>query len=132
MRSAFLVTSALLFLAACDDEIRLPVQEVSDTVNADYCGMNDLMEASCVGCHGAGGSEPELTDIADVIDAESSVDGAVYVVPGDASASYLYAKCDGSAEKGASMPLGGSISDENLDAIATWIDDGATTDCEAR
>ncbi|MFT5583066.1 MAG: cytochrome c553 [Cognaticolwellia sp.] len=133
MRSAFLATTALLFLAACDDEIRLPVQEVSDAVSPDYCGMNELMELSCVGCHGPGDTEPELTDIADVIDVESGYDGEIYVVPGDAAASFLYAKCAGTQDdKGSPMPLGGSISDENVDAIAAWIDAGATTECEGR
>lgn len=130
MRSALLATSALLFLAACDDEIRLPEEEF--LISADYCGVSELMEVSCVGCHGPGGSEPELSDIADVVDVESTVEGEIYVVPGDAEASYLYAKCAGTASKGAPMPLGGSISAANLDALATWIDDGATTDCEAR
>ncbi len=132
MRFAFLVTSALLVLTACDDEIRLPVQEVSDAVSPDYCGMNELMESSCLGCHGPGGSEPDLTDLAELIDVESSVAGELYVVPGDASASYLYAKCAGTQSQGAPMPLGGSISDENVDAIAAWIDAGATTECEGR
>lgn len=134
MRSAFFAASALLCLAACDDEIRLPEQEVSDGVSPDYCGVSELMESSCVSCHGAGGSEPELTDIADVVDLESSsYAGEIYVVPGDAAASFLYKKCAGEqGDMGSSMPLGGSMSDDNLDALATWIDDGATTDCEAR
>lgn len=54
---------------------------------------------------------------------------AVRVVPGDPSASVLYQKLLGNASFGARMPLGGSpLSDDALDSIREWIEEGANDD----
>ena len=49
------------------------------------------------------------------------------VAAGDADASYLIEKLDGTAATGSRMPLGGSALDEaTIDVIRAWIDGGAT------
>jgi hypothetical protein len=48
------------------------------------------------------------------------------VAPGDADASYLVAKIEGTAATGGRMPLGGAALDATaIDAIRAWIDAGA-------
>jgi hypothetical protein len=47
------------------------------------------------------------------------------VVPGDANASVLYKKIDGSGAYGSNMPLGGSLSPAQIEIIRRWIDEGA-------
>jgi hypothetical protein len=49
-----------------------------------------------------------------------------YVAPGDRSRSLLYLKITGDPSAGARMPLGsGPLAQPQIDAIATWIDQGA-------
>ncbi|MED5373705.1 MAG: c-type cytochrome [Myxococcota bacterium] len=135
MRAGLMAAGALLMLVACDDEINLPEPAETSGLTPDYCGVQELMDAKCLTCHGANASYPELTDIADVVDvASDSYPEETFVVPGDADASFLYAKCAGEqGDAGAAMPLGSDGLDaDELDVLAQWIDDGATTDCEAR
>ena len=48
------------------------------------------------------------------------------VAPGDADASYLVQKIEGTAAVGSRMPLGGGALDAaTIDAIRAWIDSGA-------
>jgi uncharacterized membrane protein len=126
--------TAAAALTACDDTINLPVEDAS-RISADYCGVEELMAGQCTDCHSAsGGTYPDLgSDLhAAVVDVESANNaGEVFVIPGDSAGSFLYTKCAGTSSVGSKMPLGGDVSEANLAAMATWIDNGATTDCDA-
>lgn len=88
--------------------------------------------ARCVGCHGAsatGNGDLDLaTDpFAALVSAPSAqVPGAYLVVPGESDASYLMEKVRCSAPQvGATMPLVGMLTDEELGLLRDWIDQGA-------
>ena len=95
------------------------------------CDVNTAFFApKCVSCHGAGGQPPDLSAtgaLSSLVNVEGA-GGVVRVVPGDANASLLYQKLDGSAA-GSRMPLGGMATDGEMELVRNWINQGATLDC---
>ena len=49
----------------------------------------------------------------------------MWVTAGDPSNSYLFHKVAGTASHGSSMPIGGSMSQNDIDTIELWITQGA-------
>jgi hypothetical protein len=93
-----------------------------------------LFEPSCggVGCHLNGGNEAPVLDAADAYDQLLGfAEGADlnYVVPGSLEESYLWHKAKGTHRSvggsGSSMPLGGSLSEEQIGLLEAWILGGA-------
>ncbi len=86
----------------------------------------------CTACH-AGGAAPQglrldaANSAAALIGvASNEVPSLLRVAPGDADASYLVQKLEGSAAVGERMPLGGPFLDAaTIDVIRQWIDQGA-------
>lgn len=95
------------------------------------CDVDALLFApKCVSCHGANGQAPDLSPqgaLSSLVGVEGA-GGVVRVVPGDASASLLFQKLDGSAA-GSRMPLGGMATQEEIERVRDWINQGATLDC---
>lgn len=87
----------------------------------------------CTACH-AGAGAPQGLRLDDANSAPSligvpsnEVPSILRVAPGDADASYLIAKLDGSAAVGGRMPLGGPYLDAaTIRVMREWIDQGAT------
>ena len=104
-----------------------------DGQNITICDVDAVLFApKCVSCHGPGAQAPDLSAtgaLSSLVEIEGA-GGVVRVVPGDASASLLYQKLDGSAA-GARMPLGGMASDSEMEIVREWINQGATLDCSA-
>ena len=92
-----------------------------------------ILQASC-SCHvngGSGGlSMPDVdTAYGNLVDAPAGGAPIDRVEPGDHTTSYLWAKVNGShldvGGQGSKMPLGGALSQGQIDTIAQWIDEGA-------
>lgn len=90
--------------------------------------IQPIFNSSCAGCHGTNGG---LTLTSGVsygelyhVPASSSCTSLHRVLPGDVLNSVLYIKVAGTA-CGDRMPLGGSLSQIEIDLIRDWIDQGA-------
>ena len=75
-------------------------------------------------CHGTGSGGLYLTSYAQLM-AGTSNHGPV-VIPGDGEGSILVQKLRGTAGFGSAMPPSGPLSDDTIDLISLWIDEGAT------
>ena len=93
-----------------------------------------IFEPTCggVGCHLNGGNEAPLLGVADSYETLLGfAQGADlnYVVPGNLEESYLWHKVKGTHRSvggsGSSMPLGGSLSEEQIGLLEAWILGGA-------
>jgi hypothetical protein len=93
-----------------------------------------LFEPTCsgVGCHLNGGTSAPILDAPDAYATLLGfAEGADlnYVVPGDLEASYLWHKMKGTHRtvggSGSAMPLGSSLSDEQISLLEQWILGGA-------
>jgi hypothetical protein len=111
-------------------------QDVSVTFNvlavSFATDVQPIFSASCLGCHFSGGQVPNLTAgnsyaaIVGVASATATCSGNTYVTAGNAAASLVYAKVIVAAPPcGSHMPLGGQLSNANLQTIADWINAGA-------
>ena len=123
----------LMIFLACDDHKFTGGHSTEPVTEDGFQGLQAVFDASCSGCHG--GSFPTLDgDICvDVVEVSSQqAPDMLMIAPGSAEDSYLYHKLVNShLDKGGSgsqMPLGGSLSAEDIDVVAVWIDDGAV--CE--
>lgn len=108
------------------------LQPSLDSIQANVFGPT----CATSGCH-TGPAGPGLPQGMDLSSADASfaslvgvnslqMPTALRVAPGDASASYLVQKIEGTATAGARMPLGGGpLPQATIDTIRTWIDDGA-------
>lgn len=122
-----------IFFLACDDH-KFSGGHSSEPVTEDgFAGAQAIFSASCAGCHG--GSFPPLdgdicTDVVDVSSQQAA--DMVMIAPSSADDSYLYHKLTNShtdmGGSGGQMPLGSSLSAEEIDIVASWINDGAV--CE--
>jgi hypothetical protein len=76
-------------------------------------------------CHGGIGQSWQYASLVGVATTECH-DGRELVVPGDPANSYLIQKLEGAHLcMGVRMPIGGALSQPQIDTIATWICQGA-------
>jgi len=96
----------------------------SDSVK--WNDVSDILDESCSVCHGADNSSEyfDVTSYNSVLNHTTNASNAL-VVPGDAEASELVWRLEGS--NGMSlMPQGGpSFTETEINSIKKWIDDGA-------
>ena len=100
--------------------------EVRDNILLNSCAFS-----SCHGDQEAGDlaltSEGAYTALVDV--PSQGVPGEVLVISGDGSGSYLIKKMEGAEGiAGDEMPPGSILSDDKIDAVRSWIDNGAQDD----
>jgi len=89
--------------------------EISDVFSNNSC--------TNAGCHGGGSSSGGVSLDAGTCEATTASEA---VVSGDASASSLWTEIDEGT-----MPIGGDpVTQEEIDAIAAWINDGASCSTE--
>ena len=84
-----------------------------------------ILEKNCFGCHGDGQKVSNL----DLSSRAGMLEGGVHgpaLVPGDAQQSPLYLRVAGMDAP--VMPMGGSLSDEEIWVLRDWIDQGAKWD----
>ena len=121
----------LLVLSSCSSQIT----DSCDTGEQNYEGTLAEVQANvftpyCVGCHGdiqPGGNLSLTTSSAytNLVNNSSVGSSLMLVKPGDVSNSYLMKRLK--AEDGESpMPPAGKLSQELIDLVALWIQNGAT------
>ena len=132
---------ALLAIAGCDE----PAQEDDGGLAPTLSSLQDeVFTSSCAlsSCHSTstlsgqlvlepGMSHGELLGVT-AVQPEAAAEGLVLVQPGDPDASFLWIKLQPGldARYGALMPSGSTtgLPSEDLDAIRTWIENGAKDD----
>lgn len=117
------------FVAEFDIEgVQATLASIQDNVFTPNCSFS--------GCHSgpAGPGLPTGMDLSAAAESFASlvnvasvqVPGTLRVAPGNAAASYLVQKIEGTAAVGDRMPLGGAVLDPaTINAVRAWIDAGA-------
>lgn len=122
--------AALALLCSCDDHLYgypigyAPAEAVD---RPDYSvNIQPIWTAQCVGCHAGPSPSGDLSLVegssyAALVEVPSEGDpGLVRVQPGSPEDSYLFQLLASGA-----MPVGGSLSDVDLENVKTWISQGA-------
>lgn len=114
-----------------------PTTPATGTLTATLSSIQrEVFNPACVVHHGPSAAEADL-DISEgrsfenLVNVRSAQVDLYLVEPGDAENSYLIHKLDGRAGiVGARMPIGsgGFLSDEAIDVIKQWINQGARND----
>jgi len=121
--------TVLTVLAGCSDhgDPLVPEDTVPQPDPVSFATeVQPIFDASCVGCHGAGGNGGlDLragSSRANLVGVPATGGGGDRVVAGDSAASVLYQKLTG---VGGLMPPTGALPAAEVDLVATWIDEGA-------
>ena len=138
MRNAFaLAAVGLLTLTACDDVFDYNKSHGVSVEGDDFCAVQEIFEASCNSCHSPGGGPLGGLDLESdpynaIVGVSSAAFGTVLVEAGNKESSLLWKKSGGTQgdSEGGSMPLGATVSEDNLAVIGAWIDAGAE-DCDS-
>lgn len=131
MRNSFFV----LFLLSCDDHKFTGGHSSTEPVSGEgYARIQGIIQNSCANCHGEGATAPVLvgdlcTSLVGIPSTQSPLN---YIEAGSSNDSYLIHKLANTQSdvggSGGQMPIGTPLSEENINAIADWIDSGAS--CE--
>jgi hypothetical protein len=114
---------ALAFVGCTPVESPATFTEVFDEILFQSCGFSS--------CHGGSAGAPFLTEAEDAYDSLVGVESnskanAVLVVPGNPDQSYLIQKLENAEGiTGDAMPPSSPLSDEAIERIRSWIEDGA-------
>ena len=114
----------------CDDDVDEDVGYETVTHDVD---IQAIWDTSCTSCHGTSSPSGDLTleDAYELIVSvpSSDVPSMNLIEPGDPSRSYLWHKLRGThttvGGAGSTMPVSGTLSTEDQQAIKTWILEGA-------
>ena len=129
-----LILSALIF--ACDDH-KFTGGHGSETPveGSGYEAVQTIFSNSCAGCHAQGSTPPVLDGdlCADLVGADSSVEGVPQIEAGNADNSYIMHKINNTHTDigggGSQMPIGGGpLGSDEIAIITDWINDGAECD----
>lgn len=122
----------LVLSTGCYDPILgQPVGGDTEVVTGFPSDVEAVFSTSCAGsgCHWGGSIAPKLSDGYDAVVGVASSAGPEYIAAGDASASYLLAKINGTQADlgggGSQMPLGTPLSEADIATITAWVDAGA-------
>lgn len=129
---ASLLCLLAVFALGCE---RAPVEEEDEPSAPTLTEVQaQVFSASCTQCH-AGSGAPQGLDLSQgnaysnlVNVASNEVPDLLLVDPGNPDDSYLMIKLRGGdrmAEGTSKMPLGGSLSSDEIDLVSRWIADGA-------
>jgi hypothetical protein len=127
-----LVCTALMNACGGDDTNEPPAPTFTEL-------YDELLFPNCAGgiCHGGGAGSLDLSTRDAAYGALVSVaamgpqcgsSGARRVVPGDPDASLMYQKLLPNPPCGARMPGVGALTDDDIERIGAWIEDGAQND----
>ena len=122
----------LIVLVGC--ERAGPLEETGEAEATLTTIQSRIFDTNCAlsGCHA--GSSPQLglsledgQSFSNIVNVQSDETNLLRVNPGNPEQSYLLRKVRGDADiVGARMPLGrADLSDENIELIRQWIEDGA-------
>jgi hypothetical protein len=93
-----------------------------------FSNVEDIFNSSCggSGCHiGERTNGVRLDSYNNVTESEGAQYGELVVQANDADGSPLVDKIEPSPEHGQRMPVGGTLSDNQISLIREWIDEGA-------
>jgi len=120
-----LPTLALIAIAACgtqDNTSNVTTIEPNEAT-LTYADVKPIFDAKCVGCHGSNKPKEDLSLNTYAAVIKGGEHGAV-VVPGDPAGSKLVHAIDGTDTP--RMPFKQDpLSQEEIDKISKWIEDGA-------
>lgn len=103
----------------------LLITSTSAFAQVDYATqVQTIFNARCTSCHGNNGGV-NLTSYNNVINANGNTYGTNIVVPRDPDASGLVDKIEPNPQNGSRMPIGGSLSQSEINVIRQWISEGA-------
>lgn len=98
--------------------------------NVSYSNqVQPIFNTTCGGsnCHVGGSTNGvNLTSYSQTINSIGSRYGKEVVKPGDADDSPLVDKIEPNPQHGSKMPLGGSLTSDQIETIKVWINEGAT------
>ena len=110
-KKTFLLLLLVASLSSCLTNVENPIEEEEDPTAPDPCAtityainVKPIIDNNCIQCHGNGGTFPNLT----------TYNGT--------SANAAIVKTEVASRR---MPQGGSLTQEEIDAISCWIDGGA-------
>ena len=96
-----------------------PIENVSYATQ-----VQPIFNASCTSCHGSSGGV-NLSSFAQLMSSSGNNYGDNIVVAGNADASGLVDKIEPNPQSGSRMPVGGSLTNEEIEIIRVWINEGA-------
>ena len=119
-----LLWSLIALFGGCDD-----TQFKTEGVVVEgegYSAVVQVFEGNCTGCHGAGGTFPDLeTDVcAALVEQPSAAYDGTLVVASDSAASVLWHKITDNGESGGVMPAGGGGSSDT--SASSGVDSGSS------
>ena len=86
--------------------------------------VQPIFNARCTSCHGSNGGI-SFTSYSNTTSGTGLNYGTDLIIPGNAAASGLVDKLGVNPRFGARMPLGGSLTSQEIATITSWINDGA-------
>lgn len=101
-----------------------------------YCEVARVFAPRCGSCHGPGGTAPDLSfegAKSSLVGVQSRAHaGATFIVAHDPAQSLLYRKMEGTmrAGEGGVMPPQGALGAAELAIVSTWINAGASFECD--
>jgi len=117
---AVLAVAALL--GACDDtQFKSSGGGGGGEYEPDFVSVIAIYHAHCAECHPALWADFD----AGLLEADIENGDEEWVVPGDRDASELYIRMSGGTETMSVMPPTGALPPDTVEAVGTWIDDGA-------
>jgi len=122
-----LILTIIFSFSSCSKDVG-PVDNVQAGENVSFANdIQPVFDQNCVSCHPSSGNL-DLTSgnsYANLVNVNASNYSGKRVVPSDSEQSILYKKIDGSSAYGSNMPLGGSLSQTEINLVKRWIDEGA-------
>jgi hypothetical protein len=119
-------------LVSCGDSSTSVNDDTDEEIGMEptFDHVLQIFETYCRSCHvGTRTSGVRLDSHQHVIESVGDLYGVLIVQPGDAGASPLVDKLEANPQNGARMPQGGPfLSDERIEQIKAWIDNGASND----
>lgn len=123
MKSTILFATIFLLISGCTNNSVEP-EIITDDVSYS-AEIHPIFTNSCNSCHGAGQNNFNSSSYQAVIASTSPNYGGLQVRPDDADGSPLVDKIEPNPQHGARMPVGGSLSQNQIAKIRAWIDQGA-------
>lgn len=84
--------------------------------------IQPIFTQNCASCHSG---SPDMRSYNGVIGSTNTRYGANFIIPGNGEGSGLIDKLEPSPQFGGRMPQGGALSDNQINLIRQWIDEGA-------
>ncbi len=103
-----------------------PIEDDTDNGNVSFDQVQAIFNQHCISCHPSSGNLDlrQGQSYNNLVNVPASGYQGIRVVPGHSDQSVLYGKINGSGQYGSNMPLGGSLSQQQIDLIKDWIDQG--------